>query len=105
MSEQIAFRMNLNAGQAVVYQERHSEIFPELSQSRSDAWVSNYSIWFDPESNHFVGILNRNNSHAAEALPDQPFVKRCWKFMADIMETHADNLPVQVPLKRVFLLP
>ncbi len=32
-------------------------------------------------------------------------MKRWWKHMADIMETHPNNVPVQVPLKRVFFLP
>jgi len=27
------------------------------------------------------------------------------EYMADVMETDADNVPTQVPLKRVFLLP
>jgi L-rhamnose mutarotase len=40
-----------------------------------------------------------------DALPDTEIVKRWWAFMADIMATDADNVPVQIPLKRVFLLP
>jgi L-rhamnose mutarotase len=40
-----------------------------------------------------------------DALPDTEIMKRWWKHMADIMETHADNVPVQVPLKQVFYLP
>ncbi len=39
------------------------------------------------------------------ALPDTEVMKRWWKHMRDIMETHPDNVPVQVPLKRVFYLP
>ena len=105
MPERIAFRMNLNPGQAAEYEKRHDEIFPELSQALKDAGVSDYSIWLDPESNHLFGILTRTDDHTMAALPDTAIMKRWWKHMADIMETRPDNVPVQVPLKRVFYLP
>ena len=102
MPEQIAFRMNLFPGQAVEYRKRHDEIFPELAQALSDAGVSDYSIWLDPEANHLFGILTRSDDHRMDQLPDSQIVKRWWAFMADIMATDADNVPVQIPLKRVF---
>lgn len=105
MSERIAFRMNLNPGQAAEYEKRHDEIFPELSQALKDAGVSDYSIWLDPVSNHLFGILTRTADHTMDRLPDSAIMKRWWKHMADVMETDADNVPTQVPLKRVFLLP
>jgi L-rhamnose mutarotase len=105
MSERIAFRMNLNPGQAAEYEKRHDEIFPELSQALKDAGVSDYTIWLDPESNHLFGILTRTDDHTMAKLPDTAIMKRWWKHMADIMETHPDNVPVQVPLKQVFYLP
>jgi L-rhamnose mutarotase len=105
MSERIAFRMNLNPGQAAEYEKRHDEIFPELSQALKDAGVSDYSIWLDPVSNHLFGILTRTDGHTMDRLPDTAIMKRWWKHMADLMETDADNVPTQVPLKQVFLLP
>ena len=105
MPEQIAFRMNLFPGKAAEYRKRHDEIFPELAQALKDAGVSDYSIWLDAEANHLFGILTRSDSHTMDALPDTEIVKRWWAFMADIMATDADNVPVQIPLKRVFLLP
>lgn len=105
MPERIAFRMNLHPGQAAEYEKRHDEIFPELAQALKDAGVSDYTIWLDPESNHLFGILTRTDDHTMAALPDTAIMKRWWAHMADIMETHPDNVPVQVPLKRVFLLP
>ncbi len=50
MPERIAFRMNLNPGQAAEYEKRHDEIFPELAQALKDAGVSDYTIWLDPET-------------------------------------------------------
>jgi L-rhamnose mutarotase len=105
MPERIAFRMNLYPGQAAEYEKRHDEIFPELVQAIKDAGVSDYSIWLDPESNHLFGILTRSDDHGMDRLPDTEIMKRWWQHMADIMETHPDNVPVQVPLKQVFYLP
>lgn len=105
MSERIAFRMNLYPGFAAEYEKRHDEIFPELAQALKDAGVSDYSIWHDPESNHLFGILTRADDHTLDALPDTEIMKRWWAHMADVMETDADNVPTQVPLKRVFHLP
>jgi L-rhamnose mutarotase len=105
MPEQIAFRMNLFPGRAAENRKRHDEIYPELAQALKDAGVSDYSIWLDAEANHLFGILTRSDTHTMDALPDTEIVKRWWAFMADIMATDADNVPVQIPLKRVFLLP
>jgi len=105
MPERIAFRMNLFPGQAAEYEKRHDEIFPELAQALTDAGVSDYTIWLDPESHHLFGILTRSDDHTLDKLPDTEIMKRWWKHMADIMETHPDNVPVQVPLKQVFYLP
>ena len=105
MSEQIAFRMNLFDGFAEEYEKRHDEIFPELAQALKDAGVSNYSIWLDPQSNHLFGILTRTDDHTLDSLPDTEIMKRWWAHMADVMETNEENVPTQIPLKRVFLLP
>lgn len=105
MPERIAFRMNLNPGQAAEYERRHDEVFPELVVALKDAGVSDYSIWLDPETHHLFTILTRRDDHGMDALPDREIVQRWWAFMADIMDTHPDNVPVQVPLSRVFHLP
>ena len=105
MPERIAFRMNLFPGQAAEYEKRHDEIFPELTIALRDAGVSDYTIWLDPEDHHLFGILTRTDDHTMADLPNTEIMKRWWKHMADIMETHPDNVPVQVPLKRVFFQP
>lgn len=105
MSERIAFRMNLNPGQAAEYERRHAQIWPDLARALKEAGVSDYSIWLDPESHALFAILTRTDDHSMDALPGTEVVQRWWKFMADIMQTHPDNVPVQVELKQVFLLP
>ncbi|MCR9139623.1 MAG: L-rhamnose mutarotase [Alphaproteobacteria bacterium] len=105
MPERIAFRMNLNPGEAAEYERRHDNVFPELAKALKDAGVSDYSIWLDPESHHLFAILTRSDDHTLDALPDTEICQRWWAFMADIMETDEANVPTQIPLKRVFLLP
>ena len=102
MTERIAFRMNLNPGQAAEYEKRHDEIWPELSRILKDAGISDYTIWLDPVTHHLFATLTRRHDHGMDTLPRNEVVKRWWKFMADIMETHPDNVPVQVELKKVF---
>ena len=105
MTEKIAFRMNLNPGQAAEYEKRHDGIFPDLVEALKAAGISDSTIWLDPETNHLFGILTRSNDHTMDRLPNAEVMKRWWKHMADIMQTLPDNVPVQVPLKRVFYLP
>lgn len=105
MPERIAFRMTLYPGQAAEYERRHDQIFPDLATALKDAGVSDYTIWHDPVSNHLFGILTRSDDHTMDALPDTEVMRRWWAHMADVMETDADNVPTQVPLKRVFDLP
>ena len=37
-------------------------------------------------------------------LPEKGVMKRWWDHMKDIMQTNADNSPVNIPLKEVFYL-
>jgi L-rhamnose mutarotase len=44
------------------------------------------------------------DDNTAVDLPNSPIVRKWWNFMAPLMETHSDNLPVAKPLKEVFHL-
>jgi L-rhamnose mutarotase len=104
MSEQLAFRMKIYPGQAAEYEKRHDEIWPDLSAALKEAGVSDYSIWLDPETDYLFATLTLTDDNTMADMPDSEIVKRWWSFMADIMDTHPDNVPVQVELKRVFHL-
>lgn len=104
MAERIAFRMNLNPGQAEEYRRRHEAIFPELVVALKDAGISDYTIWLDPQSNALFGTLVRAEGHTMDELPNLPVMQRWWAHMSDIMQTHEDNVPVQVQLLRMFSL-
>ena len=105
MPKQIAFRMNLFPGRAAEYRKRHDEIPPDLVAALKGAGVSDYSIWLDPEANHLFGTLTLADGGTMDHLPETEVVQRWWAHMADVMATDADNVPVQIPLKRVFFLP
>jgi L-rhamnose mutarotase len=47
-------------------------------------------------------VLRLRPDHNKDALPLEPVMKRWWDFMADLMEVHPDNKPVEWPLKPVF---
>lgn len=102
--EKIAFTMTLIAGHEVEYEKRHDEIWPELVSELKNAGVSDYSIFHDPTSNKLFAVLKREDSHTMDALPLAPIVKKWWAYMADIMETNADNSPVVTPINQVFHL-
>ncbi|HXV32186.1 MAG TPA: L-rhamnose mutarotase [Sinorhizobium sp.] len=103
--EKYAFRMRLNPGMAEEYKARHDAIWPELVALLKDAGVSDYSIHLDEETGLLFGVLWRTADHGMADLPSHPVMRKWWAHMADIMETHADNEPVAVPLKTVFHLP
>src|SRR5215471_7101939 len=105
MPERFAFRMNLNPGEAVAYEKRHDEIFPDMVAALKQAGISDYEIWLDPKTYHLFAVLTRSDDHRMDRLPELEVVRRWWKHMADIMETDADNVPTQILLKRVFFLP
>ena len=96
--EKYAFRMVLNPGRLAEYKRRHDAIWPALSEALYAAGVEDYSIHYDPETRHLFGVMWRRPDHTMAALPDLPIVQKWWAHMADIMETHSDNRPVETAL-------
>jgi len=84
--EQIAFVMQLNAGQKQEYKKRHDAIWPELKTLLLEAGIRDYSIFLDDTTNMLFGVLKRTSDHSMEQLPQKEVMQRWWKFMAPIME-------------------
>ncbi|GFE66466.1 L-rhamnose mutarotase [Litoreibacter roseus] len=105
MSERYVFRMQLNAGQAEEYQQRHDAIWPDLVRLLKDAGISDYSIHLDEPSGLLIGVLIRAEDHGMNDLPGHPVMQKWWAHMSDIMETDPDNAPVAIPLRQVFHMP
>jgi L-rhamnose mutarotase len=100
--EQIAFRMQLLAGNASEYKRRHDEIWPELAALLKEAGVHDYSIFLDEETNVLFAVLRRSLGHRMADLSTTPVMRRWWDFMADLMVVQEDRAPVQRPLQPVF---
>lgn len=99
-----AFKMKLKPGYEAEYKKRHDAIWPELAQLLSEAGVSDYAIFLDEETLSLFAVQKLEPGHEESFLPNHPIVKKWWAYMADIMETNADNSPLAIPLKEVFYL-
>ncbi|MBN2577705.1 MAG: L-rhamnose mutarotase [Pirellulales bacterium] len=97
-----AFTMKLKSGFEAEYKIRHDKIWPELKEQHSRAGISDYSIFLDKETLTLFAVQKLSDDNTAAELPQNPILRKWWDYMADIMETHPDNAPVEVPLKEVF---
>lgn len=102
--ERVAFKMYLNQGQKEEYIKRHSEIWTELAALLKESGISDYSIFFDEETNVLFAVQKVESSHGSQDLGQNKIVEKWWAYMADIMKTNSDNSPVSVKLEEVFYL-
>jgi len=102
--ENIAFKMKLYSGYSEEYKRRHGVIWPELMKLLKDAGVTDYSIFLDEETNIVFASLKAVDITWLNELAATDIMKEWWAYMADIMESHADNSPVIVPLKEIFYM-
>lgn len=99
-----AFKMKLKPGYEAEYKKRHSEIWPELQALLKENGIYDYSIFLDRETNTLFAIQKITGGGGSQDLGQNPIVKKWWAFMADIMDTNADNSPVSVPMQEVFYM-
>jgi L-rhamnose mutarotase len=99
-----AFKMYLKQGFEAEYVRRHNDIWTELKQLLKETGVSDYSIFWDQETNLLFGYQIVDGEKSSQDLGENPIVRKWWAYMADIMETNPDNSPVSIPLKEVFHL-
>ena len=96
--------MKLKPGVIAEYKKRHDEIWPELEKELRAAGISDYSIFLDEETLTLFATQKLNDKNSASELRHLPIMKKWWDYMAPLMEVHADNSPVAIPLKEVFYL-
>lgn len=101
--KRVAFKMFLKPGNEAEYEKRHDEIWSELKALFKEAGVSEYSIFWDKETNVLFAVKNNENDDSRN-IGDNEIVKKWWAYMADIMVTNPDNSPVLVHLKEVFYM-
>jgi len=98
-----AFKMKLKSGNAEEYKRRHDEIWPELIDVLRKAGVSDYSIYYDPETRTLFAFQKLSDDNTTGDLPQNPVVRKWWDYMNDgIMEYNEKNEPVSIPLAEVF---
>lgn len=97
-----AFKMKLKPGCEAEYERRHNAIWTELKQLLSDAGVSDYTIFLDPDTLTLFAVQKVSGEGSSQDLGSNPIVQKWWDYMADIMEVNPDNSPVSIPLPQVF---
>ena len=103
--QRLAFKMKLYPGYEAEYKKRHDELWPDLEALLKETGISEYAIFLDEETNYLFGVLKAEDPARMDSLPEHPVMRKWWAYMADIMESNADNSPVRIPLKEVFFLP
>jgi L-rhamnose mutarotase len=103
--KRVAFKMKLKAGFEAEYERRHDLLWPELKAMLKAQGISDYSIFFDPETLILFGVQKVAGEGSSQDMGSVEIVKKWWAYMADIMETNPDNSPVTIPLAEVFYLP
>lgn len=81
-----AFKMKLKPGCEVEYEKRHRAIWPELVKLLKETGVSEYSIFWDKETNLLFAVQEQAGDSGSQDLGTNPVVKKWWDYMADIME-------------------
>ena len=104
MKQRLAFKMKLKEGEKEAYYKRHNAIWPELKLLLKQAGISEYSIFFDEETNTLFAFQKVEWGASSQDLKENLTVKKWWDFMADIMEVNPDNSPVSKSLEEVFYL-
>ena len=104
MYKRLAFKMKLNPGFIEEYKKRHNELWPELHKLLKDAGLSEYSIFFDEETNFLFAFQKQAGKQGSQDLGKTEIVQKWWKYMADITETNPDNSPISTALEEVFYM-
>jgi len=102
--QRLAFKMKLDPGQKEAYTKRHNELWPELKQLLKEAGISEYSIFLDEETHTLFAFQKLSGDSGSQDLANHPIIKKWWAYMADLMETNADNSPVSIALEEVFYM-
>lgn len=99
-----AFKMKLKKGFEAEYKARHDALWPDMVKELEAAGVSEYSIYWDKETNLLFAFQKLKDYHTSDALAEKEIVKKWWKHMGDIMETNPDGSPISIELQEVFHL-
>jgi L-rhamnose mutarotase len=104
MYKRIGFKMKLIPGFVEEYKKRHDDLWPELHKLLKDHGISEYSIFFDEETNILFAFQKQAGDQGSQDLGHTEIVQKWWKYMSDIIETNPDKSPVTTMLEEVFYM-
>ena len=96
--------MKLYEGMEAEYTKRHNALWPEMKDMIHEYGGRNYSIFFDRDTNILFGYIEIEDEGKWSLSAETAICRKWWDYMADIMETNADNSPVSQDLVNVFHL-
>lgn len=99
-----AFKMKILPNKIEEYTKRHNPIWLELNNTLKEFGVSNYSIFFDEETNILFGYAEIESEAMWNAIAKTEICQKWWEYMATLMEVNKDHSPVSVELKSVFYM-
>jgi L-rhamnose mutarotase len=102
--KRVAFKMFLKPGFEKEYEKRHTVIWPELKKLLQESGVTDYSIYWDEETNILFATQKTDGDKTSQEMGVNPVVQKWWDYMADIMEVNEDNSPISTPLRELFYM-
>lgn len=98
----ISYKLKLKPNSASEYIRRHREVWPELIDALKEAGVTDFSIFFDDETDTLFAVQELSENNSRDQLREKAIVQKWWAFMADLMEVNPDLSPKSKPLPEVF---
>lgn len=86
------------------YEQRHTELWPEMERELKKHGAHNYSIFLEEDTGKLFAYLEVESEEKWAQMSKTEICAKWWAYMADIMETNPDNSPVYIDLKSVFYL-
>ena len=99
-----SFKMKLYPGMKEEYQKRHNELWQEMKDMIHEYGGKNYSIFLDEDTDVLYGYIEIDDEQLWNKSSETEICRKWWDFMADIMETNADNSPKSKDLELLFHL-
>ena len=94
--------MKVNMDAFEEYERRHDELWPEMAEELKKHGARNYSIFLDKKTGKLFAYLEIECEDKWADMSKTAICAKWWAYMADIMETNADNSPVYQDLQSVF---
>ena len=99
-----AFVMSVSPGQIVEYERRHRPIWADLAAVLKSHGAHNYSIFHDPQTDALFGYVELEDEARWASVAETEVCQRWWRFMAEVMPTSPDGVPLARDLREAFHL-